>query len=133
MAAAPLPLGLPTWTALSDKPACQTTQLSRIEGKKEEPKQRSERKEGKKEDRKTEEGEGRLLSGLGDTQRSDRNTKHDEKKLMCDVLTGIPASKATEGSEGKLWARGSLPQRHIHTFKEYQCLHVFDPTWCLPV
>lgn len=41
--------------------------------------------------------------------------KRREKRSGCDVLTGIPASKANEGSEGKRRARGSLPQRHTLT------------------
>lgn len=46
-----------------------------------------------------------------------------KRKLICDVLTGIPASKATEGSEGNTRARGSLPQRHIlaHTHLDGPC------------
>lgn len=48
-----------------------------------------------------------------DVQRGVTETQNMKKrKLICDVLTGIPASKATEGSEGKMEARGSLPQRH---------------------
>lgn len=46
-----------------------------------------------------------------DVQRGVTETQNMKKrKLICDVLTGIPASKATEGSEGKMEARGSLPQ-----------------------
>lgn len=72
------------------------------------------RKEGKKEDRKTEEGAGRWLSGSVHTQPTfgeERQKTQNKKKSgeICDVLTGIPASKATAGSEGKQRARGSLP------------------------
>ena len=51
-----------------------------------------------------------------------------KRKPICDVLTGIPASKATEGSKGKTRARGSLPQRHTlaHTHVEAPrpCFHL---------
>lgn len=52
-----------------------------------------------------------------------------KRKLISDVLTGIPASKATEGSEGKTRARGSLPQRHTLTHTHLNgpcpCFHSF--------
>lgn len=60
-----------------------------------------------------------------------------KRKLICDVLTGIPASKATEGSEGKLRARGSLPQRQRHTLSHthlkgpYQCIQTAHVTLLL--
>ncbi|TNN23125.1 hypothetical protein EYF80_066757 [Liparis tanakae] len=71
-------------TALSDKPACQTTQLSRKGGKKEEPQHRSERKEGKKEDSGVEEGEALVAVGLRPTHPADvlwpENTKPEERR-----------------------------------------------------
>ena len=50
-----------------------------------------------------------------------------KRKLICDVLTGIPASKANEGSEGKSRAGGSLPQRHTNTHLKgpFPCFHSF--------
>lgn len=51
-----------------------------------------------------------------DVWREATETQNKKKRSpICDVLTGIPASKATVGSEGKLRARGSLPQRHTLT------------------
>lgn len=57
--------------------------------------------------------------------------KEKKRKLICDVLTGIPASKATEGSEGKLRARGSLPQSHHTHIQVYISIFVRTMCWLL--
>jgi len=71
--------------------------------------------ERKKDDRKTEEGRGLVAVRPGqrpaDVWGEATETQNENKrKLICDVLTGIPASKATKGSDSKLWGMGSLPQ-----------------------
>lgn len=97
--------------------------------------QTEEREKGREERRQENRG-GRGLVAVrprrhpADVWREATETQNKKKReLICDVLTGIPASKATEGSEGKLRARGSLPQRHTlthtHLKGPYRCFHLF--------